>query len=171
MNEYSGILPTFESLHCEFIGVSFGYCLDMPLIEHDTVCASNPRCTHRFSGNQRERSPLHVGELAYVEAQAKDPIHRSGAHPRRTCNAPQAHSTFQYGGNPTGTTATKERRQEVLALAREHNFLILEGDPARISSPCGTLTLLHQMTRTTTCTSGTPQDRRRTSPWSSSCLK
>lgn len=24
-------------------------------------------------------------------------------------------------------TASKERRQEVLALAREHNFLILEG--------------------------------------------
>lgn len=41
MNEYSGILPTFESLHCEFIGASFGYCLDMPSIEHDTVCASN----------------------------------------------------------------------------------------------------------------------------------
>ncbi|TFK92697.1 PLP-dependent transferase [Polyporus arcularius HHB13444] len=37
--------------------------------------------------------------------------------------------TVPYGGNPTGMTAVKERRQEVLALAREHNFLILEDDP------------------------------------------
>ncbi|KAG6840389.1 hypothetical protein C0991_007019 [Blastosporella zonata] len=35
----------------------------------------------------------------------------------------------QYGCNPTGMTATLERRKEVLALAREHNFLILEDDP------------------------------------------
>jgi len=33
----------------------------------------------------------------------------------------------QYGCNPTGMTATLERRKEVLKLAREHNFLILEG--------------------------------------------
>jgi len=37
--------------------------------------------------------------------------------------------TVPYGCNPTGMTATDERRKEVLALAREHNFLILEDDP------------------------------------------
>lgn len=35
----------------------------------------------------------------------------------------------QYGCNPTGVTATLERRLEVLAIAREHHILILEDDP------------------------------------------
>ncbi|RDB28693.1 Aminotransferase tdiD [Hypsizygus marmoreus] len=37
--------------------------------------------------------------------------------------------TVPYGCNPTGMTATIERRKEVLRLAREHDFLILEDDP------------------------------------------
>ncbi|KAJ7067414.1 PLP-dependent transferase [Mycena amicta] len=37
--------------------------------------------------------------------------------------------TIPYGGNPTGATATIERRREVLTLAREHNLIILEDDP------------------------------------------
>lgn len=37
--------------------------------------------------------------------------------------------TVPYGCNPTGMTATLERRKEVLRLAREHNFIILEDDP------------------------------------------
>lgn len=37
-------------------------------------------------------------------------------------------NTFiQYGTNPTGATATLVRRLEVLTLAREHEFFILEG--------------------------------------------
>ncbi|KAK7682478.1 hypothetical protein QCA50_014278 [Cerrena zonata] len=42
---------------------------------------------------------------------------------------PKVLYTVPYGCNPTGMTATVERRKEVLALAREHNFLILEDDP------------------------------------------
>ena len=34
---------------------------------------------------------------------------------------------IKYGCNPTGMTATLQRRKEVLQLAREHNFIILEG--------------------------------------------
>jgi len=34
-----------------------------------------------------------------------------------------------YGCNPTGMTHTLERRREILALANQHNFLILEDDP------------------------------------------
>ncbi|KAF7312725.1 PLP-dependent transferase [Mycena indigotica] len=37
--------------------------------------------------------------------------------------------TIPYGGNPTGATASIQRRQEVLALARDHNLLIIEDDP------------------------------------------
>ncbi|OJA20353.1 hypothetical protein AZE42_13928 [Rhizopogon vesiculosus] len=40
---------------------------------------------------------------------------------------PKIFYTVPYGCNPTGSTATLERRKEVLRLAREHNFLILEG--------------------------------------------
>ncbi|KAJ7447080.1 PLP-dependent transferase [Mycena galericulata] len=42
---------------------------------------------------------------------------------------PRVLYTIPYGGNPTGATATLSRRREVLQLAREHNFLIMEDDP------------------------------------------
>ncbi|KAJ7796750.1 PLP-dependent transferase [Mycena olivaceomarginata] len=42
---------------------------------------------------------------------------------------PRVLYTIPYGGNPTGATATLARRREVLKLAREHNFLIMEDDP------------------------------------------
>jgi len=42
---------------------------------------------------------------------------------------PKVLYTVPYGCNPTGMTATVERRREVLDLAREHNFIILEDDP------------------------------------------
>ncbi|KAJ7786883.1 pyridoxal phosphate-dependent transferase [Mycena olivaceomarginata] len=41
---------------------------------------------------------------------------------------PRVLYTIPYGGNPTGATATLARRREVLKLAREHNFLIMEDD-------------------------------------------
>ncbi|TCD61057.1 hypothetical protein EIP91_009114 [Steccherinum ochraceum] len=40
---------------------------------------------------------------------------------------PKVLYTVPYGCNPTGMTATIERRREVLQLAREHNLIILEG--------------------------------------------
>jgi len=42
---------------------------------------------------------------------------------------PKVFYTVPYGCNPTGMTATLERRKEVLRLAHKHNFLILEDDP------------------------------------------
>ncbi|KAN0092921.1 Pyridoxal phosphate-dependent transferase [Tylopilus felleus] len=42
---------------------------------------------------------------------------------------PKAFYTVPYGCNPTGMTATTERRREVLQIAQEFNFLILEDDP------------------------------------------
>ncbi|KAG8863092.1 hypothetical protein FRB96_009272 [Tulasnella sp. 330] len=42
---------------------------------------------------------------------------------------PRTMYTVPYGCNPTGTTATLERRVELLALARKYDFLILEDDP------------------------------------------
>ncbi|KAK1222004.1 hypothetical protein PQX77_015183 [Marasmius sp. AFHP31] len=41
---------------------------------------------------------------------------------------PKVLYTVPYGCNPTGMTAALTRRKEVLKLAREHNFIILEGD-------------------------------------------
>ncbi|CCM06418.1 uncharacterized protein FIBRA_08679 [Fibroporia radiculosa] len=37
--------------------------------------------------------------------------------------------TVPYGCNPTGMTASLERRREVLALSKEHDFIIMEDDP------------------------------------------
>ncbi|KAG8779759.1 hypothetical protein FRC12_023857 [Ceratobasidium sp. 428] len=37
--------------------------------------------------------------------------------------------TTPYGSNPSGATATTERRKQVLELSRKHKFLILEDDP------------------------------------------
>ena len=34
---------------------------------------------------------------------------------------------FQYGCNPSGATATIERKRETLELVREHDILIFEG--------------------------------------------
>ncbi|KAL0576846.1 hypothetical protein V5O48_005143 [Marasmius crinis-equi] len=42
---------------------------------------------------------------------------------------PKVFYTVPTGSNPSGATATAERRAEVLRLAREHDFLILEDDP------------------------------------------
>jgi len=42
---------------------------------------------------------------------------------------PKVLYTVPYGCNPTGMTATLKRRKEVLRLAREHDFIILEDDP------------------------------------------
>ncbi|KAK1222005.1 hypothetical protein PQX77_015184 [Marasmius sp. AFHP31] len=42
---------------------------------------------------------------------------------------PKVLYTVPYGGNPTGMTVSLSRRKEVLKLAREHNFIILEDDP------------------------------------------
>ncbi|OJT07370.1 Kynurenine/alpha-aminoadipate aminotransferase, mitochondrial [Trametes pubescens] len=44
---------------------------------------------------------------------------------------PKVLYTVPYGCNPTGMTSTLERRLQVLELAREHNFLILEGNAPR----------------------------------------
>ncbi|QRW03778.1 aminotransferase class I and II protein [Ceratobasidium sp. AG-Ba] len=42
---------------------------------------------------------------------------------------PKVLYTTPYGSNPSGATATVERRKEVLELSRKHGFLILEDDP------------------------------------------
>lgn len=40
---------------------------------------------------------------------------------------PRTFYTVPYGCNPSGTTASIERRKELLALSRQYDFLILEG--------------------------------------------
>ena len=69
---------------------------------------------------------------------------------------------LQYGCNPTGMTATLERRKEVLELAREHNFLILEGRILRISSMLHVVLFEFQMIHTITFTTERLLGQRRT---------
>jgi hypothetical protein len=53
---------------------------------------------------------------------------RCGAD-HNVCADDPAADGLQYGCNPTGATATLERRTEVLQLAEAHDLLILEGTP------------------------------------------
>lgn len=48
-------------------------------------------------------------------------------HPEFPVSLPLTLSISQFGCNPTGMTASDDRRREVLELARKYNFLILEG--------------------------------------------
>ncbi|KAI0775147.1 PLP-dependent transferase [Trametes elegans] len=85
---YAGVMPTFESLHCD--------CVAVPTDSQGINSSSLRSILENWPASKPKPKVLY---------------------------------TVPYGGNPTGTTATKERRQEVLALAREYNFLILEDDP------------------------------------------
>ncbi len=42
---------------------------------------------------------------------------------------PKCLYTTPTGANPAGTTASDDRKRQILALARQHNFLVLEDDP------------------------------------------
>ncbi|KAJ1028539.1 hypothetical protein NDA16_001705 [Ustilago loliicola] len=42
---------------------------------------------------------------------------------------PKCLYTTPTGANPAGTTASEDRKRQILALARQHDFLILEDDP------------------------------------------
>ena len=42
---------------------------------------------------------------------------------------PKALYTVPTGANPAGTTASTERKREILAIAREYGLLVLEDDP------------------------------------------
>ncbi|KAG8756584.1 hypothetical protein FRC14_002926 [Serendipita sp. 396] len=46
-----------------------------------------------------------------------------------TTPKPKVFYTVPYGCNPSGVTTTLERRLEVLKLAHDHNFIVMEDDP------------------------------------------
>lgn len=81
---------------------------------------------HRCEWYLFSSTTRYFGELACWEAKTEGLIHSS--RKSYLFNMLAKVTILQYGCNPTGMTATLERRKEVLRLAREHNFLILEGD-------------------------------------------
>ncbi|KAF8715319.1 hypothetical protein AX14_012622 [Amanita brunnescens Koide BX004] len=85
---YAGVIPMFQSLHCEQIEVD---------TDADGISSSSLR--------------------AILEGWPS-------GKPK-----PRVLYTVPYGCNPTGMTASLERRLEVLKLAKEHDFIILEDDP------------------------------------------
>ncbi|KAH9945129.1 PLP-dependent transferase [Epithele typhae] len=85
---YAGMIPTFEMLNCDFVGVP-------------------------TDSQGIDSSALRKTLESWPASKPK----------------PRILYTVPYGGNPTGMTTIAERRLEVLALAREHDFLILEDDP------------------------------------------
>src|ERR1700685_1532355 len=103
------------------------------------VSANRLMCKFCRGGDRRlwdlfSISSVNSGKLAYWKTKTKVPIHCSCKSSNTDMFRFISHiSMLQYGCNPTGMTATLERRKEVLELAREHNFLILEGRILRIS--------------------------------------
>ncbi|KAF8646220.1 hypothetical protein AX16_007361 [Volvariella volvacea WC 439] len=85
---YAGVLPMFQSLHCELLEV---------LTDASGIKSSSLRSIME----------------TWPAGKAK----------------PKVLYTVPYGCNPTGMTATLERRKEVLQIAKEYNILILEDDP------------------------------------------
>ncbi|KAF9446159.1 PLP-dependent transferase [Macrolepiota fuliginosa MF-IS2] len=88
---YSGVLPMFQSLHCELIGK-----LEIQT-DADGISTSSLRSVLENWPSGKKR--------------------------------PKVLYTVPYGCNPTGMTATLERRKEVLKLARKYDLIILEDDP------------------------------------------
>ncbi|KIM33517.1 hypothetical protein M408DRAFT_326211 [Serendipita vermifera MAFF 305830] len=88
-------------------------------------------------------APVYAGAIPLLLGQGAECIEiRSDgqgvdvAHMRKTLQEwpvgkpkPKVFYTVPYGGNPNGATASLERRLEVLRLAHEHNFIIMEDDP------------------------------------------
>jgi hypothetical protein len=65
--------------------------------------------------------------LASGKAEAESPIYSTGNWTFHSNLFQHSLILEQYGCNPTGMTATLPRREAVLSLAAEHDFLILEG--------------------------------------------
>ena len=116
----SGVLPIFKSFHCEQIG-EHAIFLTFSI---KTFARGEDGCPWHLI----PIPPVNPGQLAQWETKTQVSIYC----PRKLLVTMPivgfpAHQLHKYGCNPTGMTATLERRKRVLELAREHNFLILEG--------------------------------------------
>lgn len=95
---------------------------------------TSSRGGNRCPGNISRFPPLHIGELASRQAEAYDLVYCTcKPHAFGPSLTWRSSSAVQYGCNPTGMTATLDRRVQVLKLAREFDLIILEGERGFIS--------------------------------------
>lgn len=115
----------FHSLQCNIVGTR----------DH-TIFPTSFRITNVYRGANRRRwdtvlvLTFDLGTMACGETETQSSIHgtRRIFHSSPPTSETLLTQKFKYGCNPTGMTATLQRRKEVLRLAREHNFIILEGE-------------------------------------------
>jgi len=87
-------------------------------------------------------SPVYSGTLAYLQPRDLDllpvPTDSQGLilselrkilESNKARKKPKVLVTIPTGGNPTGSTMPLERRKELLAIAKEHDLVIIEDDP------------------------------------------
>ena len=83
-------------------------------------------------------SPTYLGILAYLRPRKMSflpvEVDNEGLNPKSIrkwvqTNNPRVLYTVATAGNPSGATTSRERKLEILKLAQEFNFLILEDDP------------------------------------------
>lgn len=82
---------------------------------------------HIFRDHQVELYAIPMDEQGLIPgalARQLEQLHAQGTHPGMLYTVPNFH-------NPTGRTLSTERRLEILALARQYNFLIVEDDVYR----------------------------------------
>ena len=83
-------------------------------------------------------NPTYLGILAYLRPRKMNflpvDVDSQGLNPASIekwvkTNRPRVLYTVATAGNPSGATTTAARKLEILKLAKEYNFLILEDDP------------------------------------------
>lgn len=117
----SGVLPIFDSLECEMIG---------NIAKHESRASLTTVHLEVHTDADGIR-PDSLRSILDTWPATKPKPRVLYTVPVSISIVPQKSGTLisppQYGSNPTGATATLERRLEVLALSREHDFLIFEG--------------------------------------------
>ena len=83
-------------------------------------------------------NPTYLGILAYLRPRRMNflpvEVDAEGLNPQSILkwvksNRPRVLYTVATAGNPSGATTTAKRKRQILELANEYNFLILEDDP------------------------------------------
>lgn len=126
-------MPIFQSLHCNLVGKS-------PHLYPHIGCFNLIICILLLD--------IETDANGIVSSSLRSKLQNwpaDKARPKVLYTVPVRHFTdhaitidltgLQYGCNPTGATATLERRKEVIQLAYEYDFIILEGWHSLILQP------------------------------------
>ncbi|HEY44040.1 MAG TPA: PLP-dependent aminotransferase family protein [Anaerolineae bacterium] len=101
-----------------FVGAGGGILLEAPTYK-DTI--------HIFRDHGSKLHPVPMDEKGIILEAMTDIVERLSSEG----NSPKLFYTIPNFQNPTGRTTTKDRREEILDLARRYDFIVLEDDVYR----------------------------------------